>query len=73
MIPFSNVPSLTQLSALVLFGSLMCGCGDSGGPVASEDEVTAYLAAHPELEKDLDSEAAIVAYETTARKFVAAP
>ncbi|EMI46727.1 hypothetical protein RRSWK_00383 [Rhodopirellula sp. SWK7] len=74
MKPFSSLRSrLIPLSTVVLFSSLICGCGDGGGPVASEDEVTAYLTAHPELKKDLDSESAIVAMETTSRAIVAAP
>lgn len=74
MKPFSSLRSrLIPLFAASLFSSLICGCGDGGGPVASEDEVTAYLTAHPELKKDLDSGSAIVAMETTSRAIVAAP
>jgi hypothetical protein len=65
---------LLPFCTVVLFSGLLCGCGDGGGPVASDDEITNYLNEHPELVKDLDSETAVIAAENSGpRPALAAP
>lgn len=58
--------------SLSFIGASAGGCGDDGGPVANDDEITNYLNENPEL-KEMDMEDAVVAEENAPRPVVAPP